>query len=125
MKFRSLKMLADENVSPRVVTFLREKGIDVADAKERKWYGKEDEYLLERAYSENRFILTHDSDFGTLAINEGKDSYGIIYMRLRNSKVSNVIRVIENILSLETEFPQGSLIVADNARIRVRFPESE
>ncbi len=125
MKFRSLKMLADENVSPRVVSFLREKGTDVADVKERKWYGKEDEYLLEIAYSENRFILIHDSDFGTLAINEGKDSYGIIYLRLKDSKVTNVIRVIENLLSLETEFPQGSLIVVGHARVRVRFPESE
>jgi len=63
MKFRSLKMLADENVSPRAVSFHREKGIDVTDAKERKWRGREDEYLLEKAYSKNRFVITHDSDF--------------------------------------------------------------
>ncbi|QTA91258.1 DUF5615 family PIN-like protein [Desulfonema magnum] len=123
MKFRSLKMLADENISPRVVSFLREKGTDVADAKERKWHGREDEYLLEKAYSESRFILTHDSEFGTLAINEGKKCYGIIYLRLRNSKVPNVIRALGNLLSLETEFQAGSLIVVDNARIRIRLPE--
>ena len=123
MKFRSLKMLADENVSPRVVSFLREKGINVTDAKERKWHGREDEYLLEMAYSESRFIFTHDSDFGTLAINEGKDCYGIIYMRLWNAKVPNVIRVLESLLSLETEFQKGSLIVADDSRIRIRPPE--
>lgn len=43
MKFRYLKMLVDENISPKVVSFLREKGIDVAETKERKWHGKEDD----------------------------------------------------------------------------------
>ena len=78
MKFRSLKMLADENISPKAVSFLRQEGIDILDTKEEKWHGKNDEYLLEKAYSDNRFILTHDSDFGTLAVNERKNYYGII-----------------------------------------------
>jgi predicted nuclease of predicted toxin-antitoxin system len=68
MKFLSLKILTDENISPKVVSFLREKGIDIIDTKEEKWHGREDEYLLEKAFEDNRFILTHDSDFGTLAV---------------------------------------------------------
>nr|VFJ56860.1 MAG: Predicted nuclease, contains PIN domain, potential toxin-antitoxin system component [Candidatus Kentron sp. FW] len=123
MKFRSLSILTDENVSPAVVSFLRGKKMDVADAKERKWHGKEDEYLLEKAYAEDRFILTHDSDFGTLAINEGKRCHGIIYLRLRRPKVSNVIRAMEQLFMIETEFRAGSLIVVDDLRIRVRLPE--
>lgn len=42
---------------------------------------------------EKQFIITHDVDFGTLAINEGVSFYGIIYLRLKNVKVSNVITV--------------------------------
>lgn len=34
MKISSLKFLTDENISPRIVTFLRKKGIDVVDVKE-------------------------------------------------------------------------------------------
>ncbi len=41
-----LNLLADENVSPRVVTFLREKGCDVIDVKEKGWYGAEDKFLI-------------------------------------------------------------------------------
>ena len=84
MKLREIRILTDENISPRVIDFLKDQGIDVLDTKEQKWYGKEDEELLEIAYQEQRFVLTHDSDFGTLAINEGKRNYGIIYLRLRN-----------------------------------------
>nr|VFK39384.1 MAG: Predicted nuclease, contains PIN domain, potential toxin-antitoxin system component [Candidatus Kentron sp. TC] len=123
MKFRSLRILTDENISPAVVSFLREKGMDVADTKERKWHGSEDEYLLEKAYSEDRFILTHDSDFGTLAINEGKRYHGILYLRLRRPKVSNVIKAMEQLFMLETEFQAGNLIVIDDLRIRIRLPE--
>ncbi|MCP4113758.1 MAG: hypothetical protein GY749_50890 [Desulfobacteraceae bacterium] len=107
MKFRSLKILTDENISPRAVSFLRKKGIDVIDTKEEEWHGKDDEYLLEKAFEDNRFILTHDSDFGMLAVKEGKDYYGIVYLRLRIPKADNVIRVMEKLLSLETElFPE-------------------
>ncbi|MBF0557442.1 MAG: DUF5615 family PIN-like protein [Nitrospirae bacterium] len=120
MKFAALKILADENVSPRVVSFLRQKGIDITDAKEEKWQGKDDEYLLKKAYEHKRFILTHDSDFGTLAINEGNPCYGIIYMRLRNLKVSNVITVLEKLLHFERDISERSLLVVEDAKVRIR-----
>ena len=43
------KILADENVSPKVVSYLRGKGLDVIDTKEENWQGQEDEFLLEKA----------------------------------------------------------------------------
>ena len=72
MKFQQVRILADENISPKVVAFLRSQRIDVVDTKERGWQGKSDDELLEAAYRENRWVLTHDSDFGSLAIHEDK-----------------------------------------------------
>lgn len=123
MRFRTLKVLTDENISPRVVSFLREKGTDVIDTKEEGWHGKDDEYLLEKAFKDNRFILTHDSDFGMLAVKEGKDYYGIIYLRLKIPKVSNIINVMEKLWSLDVALSPKNLIVVDEARIRIRLPE--
>jgi len=40
MKLRTLKILTDENISPKVVSFLRQDGFDVLDTKEQQWYGK-------------------------------------------------------------------------------------
>ncbi|MCK6466935.1 MAG: hypothetical protein L6Q53_01900 [Candidatus Brocadia sinica] len=59
---------------------------------------------------EKQFIITHDVDFGTLAINEGVSFYGIIYLRLKNVKVSNVITVLEKLLMLDTDLQEGALI---------------
>jgi len=120
MKISSLKFLTDENISPRIVTFLRKKGIDVVDVKEKGWHGNEDKYLMEIANKEKRFILTHDTDFGTLAINEGVPCYGIIYMRLRNLKVSNVINILEKLLVVDKDIPEGSVIVVGDTRLRIR-----
>jgi len=39
MKINSLKFLTDENVSPKVVSYLRKKGVDVVDVKEKGWHG--------------------------------------------------------------------------------------
>jgi predicted nuclease of predicted toxin-antitoxin system len=63
MKFHDLRILTDENVSPKVTAFLRNQGIDVLDVKEQGWKGKIDDELLEIAYHDKRWVLTHDSDF--------------------------------------------------------------
>ena len=57
MTFDQLRILADENISPRVITFLRKQGLDVIDVKEKDWQGKEDNFLLEQAYIDERFIV--------------------------------------------------------------------
>ncbi|MBM4053194.1 MAG: hypothetical protein FJ264_00680 [Planctomycetes bacterium] len=120
MKFCEIRILTDENISPKVAAFLRERGIDVIDVKEKNWQGKEDEEILDIAYQEQRFVLTHDSDFGTLAINEGKQNYGIIYLRLRSVNQHNVIKVCNHLLQLDTSFPSGTILVVEETRIRMR-----
>ena len=77
MKLTAIKILADENISPKVVAYLRSLGLDILDVKEQQWFGKPDADLLHIAFTEQRFVLTHDSDFGELAINEGKRCYGL------------------------------------------------
>ena len=69
-KISALKLLADENISPRVVVFLRQHKIDIIDVKEKGWCGSTDDFLLQKAFEECRFIVTHNADFGTLAIKE-------------------------------------------------------
>lgn len=120
MKLQAIKLLTDENISPKVVEFLRQSEFDILDTKEKKWFGTSDEDLLNIAYQEQRFILTHDADFGTLAINEGKSTYGILYLRLKNPKPSNIIRVCKQVFQLTLDVFPGSILVIEETRIRVR-----
>jgi predicted nuclease of predicted toxin-antitoxin system len=89
--------------------------------KEKGWQGRDDRYILEMSYADERFVLTHDSDFGTLAINEGAPCCGIIYVRLKNLKVENVCSVLEKLLKVDIEVVKGSIIVVEDARVRIRL----
>ena len=120
MKLCQIKLLTDENISPRVVTYLREKDIDVLDVKEEGWQGQVDEILLDIAHQENRFVLTHDSDFGTLAVNQNKPCYGILYLRLKNLKASNVSNICEKLLQSQKEILPQTIWVIEETRIRIR-----
>ena len=125
MKLQDVKILTDENISPKVVRFLRNVGLDVLDVKEQHWYGQNDEVLLDKAYRDRRFVLTHDSDFGTLAVNKGKPYYGILYLRLKNLKSTNVIRVCDRVFRKDLDVFSGTILIIEETRIRIRHTSSE
>ncbi|EDN70082.1 conserved hypothetical protein [Beggiatoa sp. PS] len=120
MKLNQIALITDENISPKVVTGLRHMGINVLDTKEQQWHGTVDEDIMQIAYQEQRFILTHDSDFGTLAINQGIPCYGILYLRLKNLKSVNVIRICEDLFQMEIEIIPQTIWVIEDTRIRIR-----
>ena len=121
MKISEIRILSDENISPKVVSFLKSHNIDVLDVKEQKWHGRSDKELLNIAYLQQRFILTHDSDFGTLAVNDGENYHGIIYLRLRKVNHQNVINVLSKLIDLNPLVDKGAVLVIEERRIRIRY----
>jgi predicted nuclease of predicted toxin-antitoxin system len=115
-----LKFLTDENVSPHLVAFLRERGHDVLDVKEKGWRGKDDAFLLRKAAKTRRFIISHDRDFGKLAINRRQPCYGVIYLRLRDQRSPNVVRVMQEFLDRDLDIRAGTLIVIRESQARIR-----
>ncbi len=120
MKSGRTKILTDENVSPRVVGFLRTRGFDVCDIKEMGSFGLSDREILAYAHSEQRVVITHDADFGMLAINQGVPFTAIIYLRLRNHSPTAVINIIGKFLSTGFDVTIGMLVVIEEERVRVR-----
>ena len=120
MTCREIKLLTDENVARSVVLWLREQGLDVLDVKEMGWFGASDHAILERAYQEGRFVLTHDADFGALAIHQQQPFYGILYLRLKSLRPEHVIRVCERLLQRDMAWEPRSIWVIDETRVRIR-----
>lgn len=123
MKLFEIKILSDENISPGVVKFLRSKGFDVLDTKEQKWFGKPDAFLLAQSLKHQRFILTQESDFGTIIINEGKEFHGIVYLRLKSQKSDNVVAVLERFIFMDFEIYPMQILVVTEEKIRIRIVE--
>lgn len=77
MKLTAIKILADENVSSKVVVYLRNIGFDVLDIKEQHWFGKADADLLQIAYAEQRFALKNEI---------GDQKIGVVLARANDSR---------------------------------------
>jgi predicted nuclease of predicted toxin-antitoxin system len=72
-----MRFLADECFVGQVVRQLRLQGHDVAWIREDA-AGASDEEVLDRSYAESRVLLTHDWDFGELAVRLEKPATGIV-----------------------------------------------
>ncbi len=81
MKVHEFLILADENIHRGVVAYLRGRGCDVLDVRESALVGSEDSVLLQTAYAQNRVVVTHDADFGALAIAAMEPIVGVIFLR--------------------------------------------
>jgi len=124
LRLREFHFLADEKVHPAVVAYLRTHGFDVLDVKEAGMTGAGDVALLRAATAAGRVVLTHDRDFGTLAIAAGEPIVGIVYLHPGHIRADFTIRTLSTLLARELDLAVPFLIVAEGTagavRIRVR-----
>ncbi len=124
MKLRDFGLLTDENIDADVVAFLRQTGFDVWDVCDNGLQGTTDVDLLRRAFADNRIIVTHDADFGTLAVLGGEPVIGIVFLRPGHIDPQFTIKTIEAVLAADPDVTPPFLLVAKrtgtSVAIRVR-----
>jgi predicted nuclease of predicted toxin-antitoxin system len=114
-----MKFLVDENVGQSIVEYLLNKKHDVLTAKE-ELTGRDDAVLMERAFKEERIIITNDKDFGYLYFKSKLNAYGIILLRLKDEDPTLKISTLHTILELHHDKVINHFIVADENKIRIR-----
>jgi predicted nuclease of predicted toxin-antitoxin system len=116
-------ILADENVHPDVIGFLRGIGLDIESIAEQGSFGLSDREVLQQANSSERVVLTHDSDFGGLAL-MGAEFIGVIYLRPGHIKADFTIKTLNAIRENAPDVTPPFILVAertgDTVKIRVR-----
>lgn len=80
MRLLGCKLLADENIHPKVVSFLRQNGCDVTDVIALGLGRQPDDSILNEALNQSRIVLTHDRDFGRLAVLGRQPLHGIVFL---------------------------------------------
>ncbi len=122
MKPFDFPFLADENIHPDLVVFLRQSGVDIDSIAERGDFGLDDENVLKQASKERRVVLTHDRDFGGLAL-LGAEFIGIIYLRPGHIRPAFTKQTLETIRERAPEIKTPFILVADRTeagRVKIR-----
>ncbi|QDV59412.1 DUF5615 family PIN-like protein [Rosistilla oblonga] len=124
MKLNDCRLLADENLHSRVVESLRAMEMDVQSVREEGWSGKPDGELLQLAVEDKRVVVTHDSDFGALAIRRRQAVYGILYLRPGHMQPAKTIALAQSVLRQAIDVTPPFIVVAhcagEDVTIRVR-----
>lgn len=122
MKPLDFPLLADENIHPEVVAALRLRGRDVRTVAALQLAGCPDREILRHAFALGRVVLTHDADFGALAIFAGEPYVGIVHLRpghIRPEVVLQALHVLDSTVS-DIESPFVVLVERRGASVRVR-----
>jgi predicted nuclease of predicted toxin-antitoxin system len=118
-------LVADMDIAVPVVHFLRRHGVDVLSAREEGSGVLTDSQILARAHVMGRVVLTHDADFGTLAMHRGEPLTGIVYLRPGGRPPAQVMADLQALLEAEIDWTPPVIAVYRTGRLRLRRPAEE
>ena len=110
-----MKFLANENFPGPSISFLRENDIDVKSIAQQN-PGMSDEQVMKLGISEERTILTHDSDYGELIFKFGfSPNAGVIYFRVYDFEPSDPGKILLDLIDQEISFSNKLTVINENS----------
>lgn len=91
---RTIRFHLDEHMDTAVAEGLRRRGVDVCTTAERNLVGEDDEVHWQLVTTEQRVLVTNDSDFLSFH-DRGRPHWGIAYCRQQSRTVGQLIRALE------------------------------
>lgn len=117
-----MKLLVDENLSPRVAVLLREGGADAVHVLERGLGGATDSAVSAVAIAEDRAVISADSDFATLLALSRGTAPSLVLLRSsdRLKPPAQAALLLANLGALEADLLQGVVVSLSTTHVRVR-----
>lgn len=121
MNLAEYPFLADENIHPNVIAHLQDSDFDVLSVIEAGLIGSPDEEILQFAFETGRVVLTHDSDFGTLALAYNQPIVGTLYIRPGHIQPSFTVDSLTAIFDRTFEVTPPFIIVGTRQKQRIHI----
>lgn len=119
-----MKIVADVNVSRKVIDKLLVEGLDVLRAAEILHPRASDAEILAEAERRGAIILSHDQDFSGLLATSGAKGPSLVNLRVSDVDVERLTRLILTVLrTTRDDLTAGAVVTVDDSRIRIhRLP---
>lgn len=118
-----MKWLIDNALSPVVAALLSAAGHDAVHVRDYGLQAADDTAIFERAFQEDRVIVSADTDFGTLLAQRGqkKPSLALFRGATPRKPTDQVSLLLTNLSSIEQELLDGAVVVIEPGRLRIRM----
>ena len=121
MTLGDFSILADENINPTLVNFLRDKGFDVAHVNDVGLGNTPDHVILAYTYDQNQIVLTLDDDFGTLVFKDKQPFIGIIRLHPGHLVGDVHVPTLDAILWADIDYQIPFLLIAEKRKDHVHI----
>jgi predicted nuclease of predicted toxin-antitoxin system len=117
-----VRFLVDANVSPRVAALLAAAGHDAVAVRDVRLAAAADDDILAQAFDEDRVIISHDTDFGTLLAARRQVKPSFILVRSSDPLTADDVAglLLANLDAVTDDLAAGAIVTFARSRLRVR-----
>ncbi|MBI4604419.1 MAG: DUF5615 family PIN-like protein [Planctomycetes bacterium] len=116
-----MRFLVDNSLSPRMARGLCTAGHDAVHVRDLGLASADDDPILDKAAQEDRVLLAQDVDFGTILAILGASKPSVVVFRCRFKSPDRLLPLLlRHLPSVKVDLDAGSIVVIEDARIRVR-----
>ena len=117
-----MRLLVDQNISRKVADLLRAAGYDVVHVRDIDMHKASDSEILELAQSQDRVVISADTDFGTLLARTRASRPSYLLMRRavgRRTEVQAAL-ILGCLDEVAEDLESGAVVVIGEDTLRIR-----